>query len=123
MAGAPGERFARALAAKDEAALYDVLDDAVDFRGLTPGRPWEATSARAVVDVLLGSWFEPSDHIDALDHVETGVVAGGRERLTYRLRVTNDDGPHVVEQQAYYAAEAGRITWLRVLCSGFQRLA
>ena len=111
------------MAAKDEAALYDVLADAVDFRALTPNRAWEAASAREVVgDILLGAWLEPSDRVDALEHVETGAV-GGRERLTYRLRVTNGDGPHVVEQQAYYAAEAGRITWLRVLCSGFQKLS
>ena len=28
------------------------------------------------------------------------------------------DGEHVVEQQAYYRTEAGRIKWLRIMCSG-----
>jgi hypothetical protein len=29
----------------------------------------------------------------------------------------------VVEQQAYYATEGGRIAWMRVLCSGFRPAA
>ncbi len=64
-AATAGERFARALAAKDSAALRAVLADAIDFQALTPG-----------ADCL-------------------------------------------VEQQAYYDADAGRITWMRVLCSGY----
>ena len=117
-----GERFARALAAKDRGALLDVLDPAVDFMGLTPGRTWEATSAEELVDdVLLGRWFEPSDTIESLDRVDTDEVVD-RRRVGYRLRVTNDGGPHVVDQQAYYETDAdgGRITWLRIMCAGFR---
>jgi hypothetical protein len=69
-----GERFARALAAKDFAQVTDLLHPEVDFRGMTPGRFWEATP----------------------------------------------DGPHLVEQQAYYSATDGRISWMRVICSGFR---
>lgn len=115
-----GTRFARALAAKDAGALHDVLAPGVDFRALTPNRFWEATSAAEVVDsVLLGAWFEPTDHIDSLESVTCDSVAD-RERVTYLLRVTNCDGPFLVEQVAYYAAEADRIGWLRVMCSGFR---
>lgn len=118
-----GERFARALAEKDAPALRGLLDPAVDFRGLTPNRAWEAASADALVDeVLLGSWFEPQDRVDALEAVHAGAPVGERAHVAYRLRVTNPDGTYVVEQQAYYAAADGRITWLRVLCSGFQPL-
>lgn len=39
-----GENFAKAIAAKDEAALRAVLSDAIDFQALTPGRHWQAAS-------------------------------------------------------------------------------
>lgn len=115
-----GERFARALAAKDRAALLDVLAPEVDFKGLTPRRFWEAATAGELVDgVLLGQWFEPSDEIESLDEVGAGRVADA-ERVAYRLRVASGGGTYAVEQQAYYTVENGRIAWLRVLCSGFR---
>jgi hypothetical protein len=115
-----GERFAQALAKKDQQGLLDVLDPEVDFRGLTPGRFWEATSATAVVDdIILGAWFEADDHIDSLEDVQLGSVAD-RDRVSYLLRVSNPDGVHLVEQQAYFGVENGRINWLRILCSGYR---
>jgi hypothetical protein len=118
-----GERFAQALAKKDTQGLLDVLDPEVDFRGLTPGRFWEATSAKALVDdVILGAWFEADDHIDSLEDVQLGSVAD-RDRVSYLLRVSNPDGVHLVEQQAYFGVENGRINWLRILCSGYRAIA
>ena len=38
-----GEDFARAVAAKDRDAFGRLLAADVDFKGLTPGRAWEAT--------------------------------------------------------------------------------
>src|SRR5262245_37968968 len=116
----PGERFARAIAAKDVPALLDVLAPEVDFRAMTPGRFWEAASAQETVDdVILGHWFEPSDHIDALESVESDTVAD-RERVVYRFRVTNADGAFLVEQSAYFAVVDDRISWLRVMCAGYR---
>ncbi|HVF04298.1 MAG TPA: hypothetical protein VNA20_05625 [Frankiaceae bacterium] len=115
-----GERFARALAAKDVVGLRSVLAPDVDFRAMTPKRFWESSSAEEVVSsVLLGTWFKPSDRIEALVSV-SGESVADRERVTYRLRVGNDDGPHLVEQVAYYAADGDRITWLRVMCAGYR---
>ena len=115
-----GTRYVKAIAAKDHSALLDLLDPAVDFRGLTPGRFWEATSAAEVVDeIILGKWFEDRDHIDGIEHVETDAV-GGRHRIGYRYRVTNGDGSFLVEQQAYFDVVDGRISWLRVMCAGFR---
>ena len=88
-----GQRLARALADKDEAALRGVLADDVDFRGLTPGRSWEASSPDEVGDTA---------------------------RVGYRFDVDNPDGQHVVEQQVYYRGDSGRITYARVVCSGFR---
>ena len=87
---------------------------------MTPNRFWEASSAREVIDdVLFGAWFEPTDRIDTLDDLQTGTVAD-RDRVAYRLRVSNEHGIFLVEQQAYFDTEDDRITWLRIMCSGFR---
>jgi hypothetical protein len=115
-----GERFAVAIAARDAAVLTDVLADDVDFRGMTPGRFWEARSASEVVDdIILGRWFEPSDHIEAIERIDTDVFADC-QRMSYRFRVQNHTGTFTVEQQAYYTVMAGRIVWLRIMCSGYR---
>lgn len=115
-----GIRFAKALAAKDVPALLDVLSPDVDFRALTPGRAWEASSAKDVLDdIVFRIWFEPTDHIEALERIEPGESVGPRHRIGYRLRVQNADGAFAVDQQAYYEVDNERITWLRVMCAGF----
>ncbi len=117
-----GEHFARALAAKDSATLRSLIADTVDFQALTPGRHWQAATSSEVVDqIVLGKWFEPDDDIQRLESVSTNELPG-REHVDYRLRVRNADGDHVVEQQAYYNTDGARITWMRVLCSGYLKL-
>jgi hypothetical protein len=117
-----GKRFAHAVAEKDRSGLLDLLDSAIDFRGLTPGRFWEAGSATVLVDeIILGAWFEASDNIDALEDVQVGSVAD-RDRVSYRLRVTNTGGVFLVEQQAYFGVEDGRINRLTIMCSGFRTI-
>ncbi len=118
----PGEEFVRALVAKDAHGLKELLSPSVDFKALTPGRFWESDSVDEIVDeTLLGAWFEPSDEIETVDSVETSKV-GDRHRVAYRLRVRNSDGRFVVEQQAYYDVAEGTISWLRILCAGYQPL-
>jgi hypothetical protein len=68
--------------------------------------------------VILGAWFEPGDVIDKIESVQAGQV-GSRTRIGYRLHVTNASGSYTVEQQAFLDLTEGKITWLRVLCSGF----
>jgi len=115
-----GERFARAIAAKDGEALLELVAPQIDFRALTPGRVWDASSAAEVVDdVILGHWFAPTDQIVAIEAIDNDVVVD-RERVGYRFRVTNEDGEFIVEQQAYLGVEDDAITWLRVMCSGFR---
>jgi hypothetical protein len=118
-----GERFARAIAAKDAAALRELLAPDVDFGALTPRRAWESGSAAEIVDdVILGRWFEPTDRIVELESVDNDVVVD-RERVGYRFRITNADGTFVVEQQAYLGVTDDTITWLRILCSGYRPVA
>ena len=118
-AAAVGRDFAHALADKDFGRVGGLLDPAVDFRGLTPNRQWEASSADQVVSEVLPAWFEDSDLIDELVAVESGTV-GDRGRVAYCFNGHNDDGPFVVEQQAYFTVAEGRIDWIRVLCSGMR---
>ena len=91
----------------------------IDFGGLTPGRTWEATNSNGVVDGVLRQWFEDSDEIGQVLAIETDSFAD-RRRVGYRLRVRNPDGQFIAEQQAYYTECNGRISWMRVLCSGFR---
>jgi hypothetical protein len=115
-----GEAFAQAIAAKDGAALASVLADTIDFRALTPGRVFEASSnTGAALEVILGTWFATAS-IDELCSVEAGTVQR-RQHVSYRLRAHLGEDEYLVEQQAYYNTDAdGRIGWMRVLCSGFQ---
>jgi hypothetical protein len=116
-------RFTAALAAKDTAALRSLFASQVDFRGLTPSRVWEASTPDALIDeVILGSWFEPGDVIQRIESVQHGQV-GTRTRIAYRLRVASAGRTYTVEQQAFCDLSDGKITWLRVLCSGFVPIA
>jgi hypothetical protein len=114
-----GTQFARALAAKDRAAIGALLAPQIDFRGLTPKKVWDASDAETVLTTLLGNWFEPEDEIVELQQLETDDFAD-RERVGYRFAITNPEGGFVVEQQAYLSGRDGRIEWMRVVCSGYR---
>jgi len=114
-----GERFARALASRGDAALCALLAYHIDFQALTPGRHWQAATDEQVVgEIIFGQWFGGAE-IRELCSVTTGQVAG-REHVAYRLRVERSGSEYLVEQQAYYDTDGTQITWMRVLCSGYQ---
>lgn len=114
-----GLEFARALAAKDSERLRELLHPAIEFRGLTPSRSWEADDPQAVLSVLLGEWFEDTDEIEAVEQLD-GDAFADRERVGYRFRVSNPEGRFLVEQQAYLSQQDGQIAWMRVVCSGYR---
>jgi hypothetical protein len=114
-----GAAFAEAFAAKDFDRVAALVHPELDFRGLTPRRVWEASSPAQLVEEVLTTWLEPSDVVDELAAVESDVVAD-TERVGYRIRGHNDDGPFVFEQQAYLRSRDGQIEWMRVVCSGFR---
>ena len=104
-----GERFARALAAKDSAGLCALLADPVDFQALTPGRHWQAADGRQVAEeIILGQWFGAGDDIVELCSVTTGQVAE-REHVAYRVRVRRSGSDYLVEQQDGDATAAADI--------------
>lgn len=92
-----GAAFARAVAAKDEARVRDLLHPEIDFRALAPGRAWEATGADGVVETLR-VWFDEDHVIEELLAVDNDAFAD-RERAGYRLRVRNGDGVHVANSR------------------------
>jgi hypothetical protein len=99
--------------------MLDLMHPEIEFRGLTPGRSWDANDRDAVVSVFLGNWFEQADEIDALEQLDCDAFAD-RQRVGYRLSVSNPDGQFLVEPQAYLSVRDGRIGWMRVLCSGYR---
>lgn len=115
-----GERFATAVAARDAEELRGLLAANVDFKGLTPRRFWEASTPDEVLEIVLGNWFGEQDRIDGVAAIEDGEDVGDVRRVGYRFEVTTPDGPHVVEQQAYYYEHENRLLYLRVVCSGFR---
>ena len=117
--GDVGERFARALAAKDAEQMKALLSPGLDFRAMTPLKFWESDNVDVIVDrTILGTWFAPDRRITRLSAMESGDV-GSVHRVGYQFEVTRPDGDFVIEQQAYYRTDAGRISWLRIACSGF----
>jgi hypothetical protein len=118
-----GDRYVAALAAKDDAALLGLFCSDVSFRGMTPGRFWEAGSPEEVVNDVLYQWFEPTDVIESVEFVEQGSIAD-RQRVDYRFRVRNPDGVFAVEQRAYLDVdEAGLIKRMQAICAGYQPIA
>ena len=115
----PARHFVDAIATRDEDAFRGSLAPGIDFKGLTPGRFWEADSPDGVRDVVLGHWFEEQDRVSAVADVTEGQV-GDTSRIGYRLDLECPDGPFVAEQQAYYRAGPEGITYLRIVCSGFR---
>jgi hypothetical protein len=117
-----GAAFAEAFTAKDFDGVVALLHPEVDFRGLTPSRTWQASGPREVVDDILQQWLEDSDVVEELLDVQTDAVVD-TERVGYRFRGHNPDGPFIVEQQAYLRERDGRIGWMRVVCSGMRPTA
>jgi len=121
--GGPGVAFAQALAAKDAGGMIALLAPDIDFAAITPGQYWESRDARSLIDeTFFGEWLEPRDVVTSIVSVTTSSI-GPREHAFYRLALTNPDGEFEVEQHAYFDVVDGRIAWLRILCSGYQRVA
>ena len=112
-------RFVDAIVARDAEALTATLSPTVDFKGMTPGRFWEASTPEGVVDAVLGHWFEEHDHISAVEEVTEGEVVDTR-RISYRFALELAEGPYVAEQQMYYRTGPAGIAHLRIMCSGFR---
>jgi hypothetical protein len=115
------ERFVHAYTQHNRADLLDVLTPDVDFRGMTPGRFWEASTAEDLVDNVLLQWIDVQDVVQQVLSLDRDWMAD-REHVSFRLSVHTPDGHHLVEQQAYLMVDDGLISWLRMMCSGFRKV-
>ncbi|MBI1376853.1 MAG: hypothetical protein GC157_05140 [Frankiales bacterium] len=114
------QAWGEAVSAKDHGRILELLHPELDFRAMTPRRIWEAERPDDVVSAV-AAWFDDTDEIVAVEEISTEQVADCA-RVQYRLRVRNDDGLHLVEQQAYVQERDGRVGYLRVMCSGYRPL-
>ena len=114
-----GTELAHAVAAQDARGLRGLLSTPITFRAVTPRRFWDAETAVGVVDVIVDGWFGPDKHVREITSLVTDRV-GDVRKVSYRLSVDLDSGPSVIEQVVYYTQADGRITDLRLVCSGFR---
>jgi hypothetical protein len=116
--GTMGEAFVTAIAKRDQEGLRTLLADDVDFMGLTPSLLWRADNPDDVDKIVFDHWFDDMEvtAIPVLDHDDVA----GINRVGYRFEVDTRLGARVVEQQAYYKVKEGRITFVRLVCSGFR---
>jgi hypothetical protein len=113
-----GRAFAEAFAGKDVAEMAALLHPEIDFHALTPRRTWEAQGAEQVISDVLQRWQD--DFNDGAKLVEVASHSfADTESLTYRFTGFDAEGPFVCEQHAYLTEDAGRINWMRLVCSGF----
>jgi hypothetical protein len=110
--------FADAIVARDVTRAVALMHPEIDFRAMTPNRVWEADDA-AGVEAVLRAWLEdPDEEIHRIEATEpTSIV--DRIRIGWLVRISDADGPHVFEQQAYVRERDAQIDWMRVICSGW----
>jgi tRNA 2-thiouridine synthesizing protein A len=111
------EQFLEALGQRDFARIEACFAPDVRFRALVPSGMREAKDPAAVA-AYLRHWFGGADEFQVV-RAEVGRIAG-RIRIAYRLRVCDEDGWQVVEQQAYCDLADEQIARMDLLCSGFQ---
>ena len=110
--------FADALVAQDFAGAVALLHPEVDFKAMTPNRFWEPADRAAVAEVFRLWYQDPDEEVHAVEATEP-VSIEDTVRVGWRVRISDADGLHVFEQQAYVRERDGRIAWMRVICSGW----
>ena len=110
--------FVDALVARDLGRAVAMLHPDIDFRAMTPNRIWEAGDP-SEVEAVLRAWLEdPDEEVHGIEATAPTWI-GDRQRVGWLVRVSDADGPHVFEQQAYVRERDAQIDWMRVICSGW----
>lgn len=117
-----GEQLVRALVASDLTAVRPLFAPEIDFGALMPKRLFEATGDDAVV-AIFEEWYPNPVVIEAIEALESAAIAD-RRRVGFRIRWSDPtEGTFVNEQQAYHDVTDGKISWLRLVCSGDRPIA
>lgn len=112
-------RLLYAIVSRDDIELSELVSDDIWMRALLVRETVEAHDAAGAVAMLQG-WFGDAVELQTL-HASTHSV-GGREHLTYRLRLRPGWAPdtwHVIEQTGYARIHDGRVRRLDLVCTGF----
>jgi hypothetical protein len=110
-----------AIVTRDFASAVALLHPEIDFRAMTPNRVWEAEGP-AGVEAVLREWFEdPDEDVQGIEATEP-ISIEDTVRVGWLVRISDADGPHIFEQQAYVRERDAQIDWMRVMCSGWIRL-
>jgi hypothetical protein len=110
--------FVDAIVARDLARAVALLHPEIDFRAMTPNRVWEADDP-AGVEAVLRAWLEdPDEEVHRIAATEPSSIVD-RVRIGWLVRISDADGPHMFEQQAYVRERDAQIDWMRVICSGW----
>lgn len=106
-----------ALRRADLDQARSLLADFIHVSGLMPSQSVEADGVNDAMAIFQHGLVNPI--IETIDVVATGNVAD-RRSIAYRiLWSTEEAGPHVCEQHAFYDIDAdGKIAWFHFLCSG-----
>jgi ketosteroid isomerase-like protein len=114
-----GRSFVDALARRDWASLERCFAPDVQFQAVVPNaaRPFRDKPDASSAVEQIRKWFSDADPL-VLAHSEVGMIA---DRLAIRYRFTGHepDGDFVVEQDAFAEVDGGRVTSMRLVCSGF----
>ena len=107
-----------AIVARDVARAVVLLHPEIDFRAMTPNRVWEADDPPGV-EAILRAWLEdPDEEVHRIAATEPSSIVD-RVRIGWLVRISDADGPHMFEQQAYVRERDAQIDWMRVMCSGW----
>lgn len=112
-----GEQFLHALGERDFDRIERLFHDDVQFRALTPSALREAGNAADAAG-WIRAWTGDATEYDLIASSTDHVI--DRLHLSYRIQLTYDDQPYVFEQHAYCVLDAGRITTMDLVCSGFR---
>jgi hypothetical protein len=110
--------FVDAITTRDVSGAVALLHPEIDFRAMTPNRIWEAEGSAGVGEILR-EWFEdPDEEVHGISATEP-VSLESTVRVGWLVHISDADGPHIFEQQAYVRERDARIDWMRVICSGW----
>jgi hypothetical protein len=110
--------FVDAIVARDLARAVALLHPEIDFRAMTPNRVWDAEDPKGV-EAVLRAWFEdPDEDVQGIEATQP-ISIEDTVRVGWLVRISDADGPHVFEQQAYVRERDAQIDWMRVICSGW----
>jgi TusA-related sulfurtransferase len=112
-----GESFLTALASRDFDRLKACFHSQVSFRALVPRGVREGADAQEASG-WLRRWFGDADEFQVL--MSSAERVADRLHIAYRIRLHDDRGWQVIEQQAYCTARLGLIETMHLVCSGFR---